>query len=351
MNKLLLFFIVLLASVTSIANAQTPGTLYASTGNVGGTLITIDPATGAGTLVGALGTLGPVTEIEFRSDGVLFGSTGGGSSHIITIDPLTGNETLIGTHAFGAVNGLEFDASGSLYGTFYDPGGSGATDLVIVNQSTGQLTTIDSTGVEIMPGLAFHPSNGTLYGVGHGIFDITSNLYTINTATGMATLVGPIGFDAVGALEFGPNGVLYGGVGSNVDSAGYLITINPATGAGTPVGPTGFPAISGLSFVPPPTSIGDGANGNTASQFYLEQNYPNPFNPETHISFGLPYASDVKIEVFDILGNKVATLLDSSRPAGNHTIDFDASNLASGLYLYRIQAGGFVQMKKMVLMK
>ena len=348
MNKILLFFIISLAIVIATANAQLPGTLYGTTGNVGGTLITIDPATGVGTLVATIGTLGPVTEIEFRSDGILFGSTGFGTSHIITIDPLTGNETLIGTHSSGSVNGLEFDASGNLFGSYYD--GNNPTSLVMVNQSTGQLTIIGSTGVDAITGLAFH-TNGTLYAVGHGFFDITSNLYTVNTSTGMLTLIGPIGFDAVGAIEFGPNGVLYGGVGSGVDSAGYLITIDPATGAGTPLGPTGSPGVSGLSFVPSSTSIETESQDQVPEKFTLYQNYPNPFNPVTHIRFGLPNSSNVKIEIFDVLGNRVATLLNANKSAGFHTIDFDASNLASGLYLYRIQAGEFTQMKKMVLMK
>jgi WD40 repeat protein len=344
MKKLLL--VVLLIGIATVASAQTPGTLYASTGNVGGTLITIDPATGAGTLVGTLGTQGPVTEIEFRSDGVLFGSTGQGTSHIITIDPLTGSETLIGTHPFGSVNGLEFDANDNLFGTFWN--GTDLTSLVMVNQSTGQLTTIGAIGLLVVTGLAFH-QNGTLYAVGHR--GGSSRLYTLNTSTGDTTLIGDIGFDAVGAIEFGPNGILYGGVGANVSSAGSLITIDPTTGAGTAVGPTGSPGISGLSFVPPPTSIDEGTDGNTANEFYLEQNYPNPFNPVTHIRFSLPTSSNVKIEVFDLLGNRIAMLMDSKEAAGDHTVDFDASNLASGLYLYRIQADGFVQMKKMVLMK
>lgn len=346
MKKLLLFFIVFLAIVTTITNAQTPGTLYGTTGNAGNTLITIDPNTGMGTFVDSVGTLGPVTEIEFRSDGVLFGSTGGGSSSIITIDPLTGNETLIGTHPFGSVNGLEFDANDNLFGTFWN--GAGLTSLVMVNQSTGQLTTIGDIGPLVVTGLAFH-QNGTLYAAGHR--GGPSRLYTLNTSTGDTTLIGDIGFDAVGTIEFGPTGILYGGVGSGVDSAGYLITIDPATGAGTPVGPTGSPGISGLSFVPSSTSINDEFEKGIPGNFTLYQNYPNPFNPVTHIRFGVPNSGNVKIEIFDILGNKIATLLNANKSAGSHTINFDASNLASGFYLYRIQAGDFIQMKKMVLMK
>lgn len=86
--------------------------------------------------------------------------------------------------------------------------------------------------------------------------------------------------------------------------------------------------------------------------FTLEQNYPNPFNPSTNIQFTLPAASDVTLEVFNMLGQKVATLLSNEKmTAGSHTQKFDASSLASGMYVYRISAANFVQSRKMMLIK
>ncbi len=86
-------------------------------------------------------------------------------------------------------------------------------------------------------------------------------------------------------------------------------------------------------------------------QFTLWQNYPNPFNPRTTIVFGLPKASPVKIDVFNIVGQEIATLVDGFLPAGYHQVQFDASLYASGIYLYRIQAGKYQQIKRMLLMK
>jgi hypothetical protein len=88
------------------------------------------------------------------------------------------------------------------------------------------------------------------------------------------------------------------------------------------------------------------------SEFTLEQNYPNPFNPSTTIRFSLADAANVQLEVFNIAGQKVASIINGTEmAAGVHSVNFDASSLASGVYLYRIQAGSFVATRKMNLLR
>jgi hypothetical protein len=96
-------------------------------------------------------------------------------------------------------------------------------------------------------------------------------------------------------------------------------------------------------------SISEG--GEIPSEYVLRQNYPNPFNPSTTIKFELPRTSQVNLAVYDILGRQVSVLVNEKRDAGVHEVRFDGSNLASGVYFYRIQAGDFVQTRKLLLLR
>ena len=87
------------------------------------------------------------------------------------------------------------------------------------------------------------------------------------------------------------------------------------------------------------------------TEFTLYQNYPNPFNPATTIRFDLPVAGRVSLAVYNILGQKVAELVNGHREAGRYSVNFDASRLASGMYIYRIQAGNYSKVHKMLLIK
>jgi len=83
----------------------------------------------------------------------------------------------------------------------------------------------------------------------------------------------------------------------------------------------------------------------------LSNNYPNPFNPSTTIDFTLPEQSNAKIVIYDALGNQVDVIADGVKAAGKYSVKWNASNYASGIYFYKLEAGNFVKVQKMILMK
>ena len=120
-----------------------------------------------------------------------------------------------------------------------------------------------------------------------------------------------------------------------------LITISNAD--------TGF----GVSDVGTISSIATGIEEKNTSpvEYALNQNYPNPFNPSTEISFSLAKSSFVTLEIYNSLGQKVATLLNKRINPGHHKVKFNALNLSSGIYYYKITAGQFQSVKKMLLLQ
>jgi plastocyanin len=112
-----------------------------------------------------------------------------------------------------------------------------------------------------------------------------------------------------------------------------------------------FPPFSMTgTFSANPTGV---ANDQTApaARYELKQNFPNPFNPTTTIHFNIPTAQTVTIKVFNLVGNEIAILVNEKKDPGSYTVEFDGRNLASGIYLYRLEAGNFRETKKLVLMK
>lgn len=99
------------------------------------------------------------------------------------------------------------------------------------------------------------------------------------------------------------------------------------------------------------TSANEQSNQNVPVVLTLHQNYPNPFNQGTKIEYYLPQDCLVKLDVYNVLGQKVATLVDGFQTRGRHEVNFSSSGLSSGVYFYRLQAGNFVQTKKMLLVR
>ncbi len=113
---------------------------------------------------------------------------------------------------------------------------------------------------------------------------------------------------------------------------------------------TGNTEIFYKSSVLPPL-VGVEENSEAPTKFELSQNYPNPFNPSTTISYSLPQNGFVQLSIYNILGRKVATLVSGNKLAGNYSVQFDASNLNSGIYFYTLRTNNFTATKKMILLK
>ncbi|MEJ2196004.1 MAG: T9SS type A sorting domain-containing protein [Ignavibacteriaceae bacterium] len=159
---------------------------------------------------------------------------------------------------------------------------------------------------------------------------------------------------AVGWSITGPSYLFEGSMIDNHDPLASIEfnAINIAV-SGTNLTTTGLNVTDVQVDLGSPIIVGvDGEDDYAVPTVYsLSQNYPNPFNPSTTIKFGLPQAGNVSLVVYDILGGKVAELINSELVAGYHTINFNASKLSSGVYFYRIQAGDFVSVKKLMLLK
>lgn len=100
----------------------------------------------------------------------------------------------------------------------------------------------------------------------------------------------------------------------------------------------------------PPSAV-ENENALIPSEFALHQNWPNPFNPTTQISFDLKEAGFVNLRIYNLMGQEITSLVSGIKTAGTHTVTFNANNLPSGIYLYRLEVNDFVSIKKMMLLK
>jgi choice-of-anchor A domain-containing protein/uncharacterized repeat protein (TIGR01451 family) len=208
-------------------------------------------------------------------------------------------------------------------------------------------------------------ANGKIYAgtYGGGVYrslDNGGNWYAINnnlTATHIYGItVDPQNNVFVSGWGAGVFSLTSGAMDAMTDDWNYMgmggldvssIIINPNTGAMLAFTSSGGMYVNNS----PTTSIGDGENNLNPDIYSLSQNYPNPFNPSTVIEFSLPEAAEVSLKVYDITGREIALLASGNYAKGKHSFNFEARGLSSGIYFYRIIAGGFVDTKRMVLLK
>jgi hypothetical protein len=140
------------------------------------------------------------------------------------------------------------------------------------------------------------------------------------------------------------------------DSMAYTLNnnqlrVSAIPGGGTLVCTFNNSSYNAFAIAPSLMATGIQGFGTIPAEYFIAQNYPNPFNPTTKIKFGLPKNGNVKLTVYDILGREITVLANEYKPAGTYEVDFDGTNLPSGLYFYKLEAGGFTLTKKMLLIK
>ncbi|HEX9252145.1 MAG TPA: FlgD immunoglobulin-like domain containing protein, partial [Ignavibacteriaceae bacterium] len=209
---------------------------------------------------------------------------------------------------------------------------------------------------------AFNPLDNQLWGsVRNPIGTPKDRIIKIDLLTGDTLRVGQTGFAVnTTALTFDESGQLFG-IKGTASAANDLFSIDTMTAVGTIIGSIGVADLKAFGYsLASITSIEDNSI-KSPSNFILDQNYPNPFNPSTQIKFSLPISSNVRITIYNLLGEVVRELLNTDMNSGVHTIQWnsdDASGrkVSSGIYFYELNANGvngnqFNQVRKMILMK
>jgi len=207
---------------------------------------------------------------------------------------------------------------------------------------------VSANGVALWNGSSWLPLGNGVVGTVNAMARSGGSLFVTGDfhASGIQTV------NYVARWDTGSGGV-WSPLGSGLSNIGYAVAV---TGNDVYVGGEFTMAGSKASFKlarwnPTLVATGVGGQPNGPREFALKQNFPNPFNPTTAISYQLAAGSVVSLNVYDILGRLVATLVNGYQHQGNYTVRFDASRLASGMYIYRLVAGASVDQKKMLLLR
>jgi len=287
--------------------------------------------------------------------GIIYGLVAySGSADIIRVNSEFGDSYLLFNVDISSMADIAFDTLGTLYGTSVNG------EIYTIDLATGNVSlVVDAIGS--FSGITFHPQTNELWATSRAFVPPNKDaVFKVNLSTGDTTIIGHTGLNKLtNDLVFDENLNLYGVVGSSSEVNDF-INIDPASGIGTVVGSIGYKHILGLSYLKDsPTGVEVNSVEGLPTDYVLMQNYPNPFNPGTKIKFSIPIDSGkekkskfVTLKIFDILGKEVTTLVCEELAAGTYEVEFSIKEgTASGIYFYQLQAGSFIQTKKMVLIK
>ncbi|MDD8016748.1 MAG: T9SS type A sorting domain-containing protein [Bacteroidota bacterium] len=337
-----------LSGVGLFVTMSQPGIMYGVSGTLDGKkLYAINSSDGVATLIGPLDQpqitamrVHPSTKELIGYDQT--GAQSGGAFY--RVSSTVGNTVQFSTTNILGFKGLAFENDSIVFMGLPN----GALDRVNIN--TGQAFQFGLNTDLRVGSLARNPINGTLWMTNRAFFGTNDSLFKVNTITGVATSVGNTN-NAIADILFDKNGKLYGltGTGSAINK---LVLIDTSNAAIVEKGSLGKSNILAIALNPDAVAdVRPQAKEIIPATFSLEQNYPNPFNPVTTIRYGIPQGSHVTLKVYDALGKEISTLADGWRSPGVHQEYFDASQLASGVYFYKLSAGTFAEIKKMMVIK
>lgn len=328
---------------------------YAATKS--GKVLKLDGSTGVGTELGSGSNFGDITSLAIHpKTKIAYGlSTGAVSTSLFRLNGTGGDAYTLYTIPSTTLTGMSFDTSGTLY--LAGRGGQ----IYSFDLTSGTMVMTDSVKTNLS-GIAFDPFTNDLWAtVYRAVGSGKDRVVKVVRGTGDTVLVGVTGYSVTtNDIEFDENGVLYGVKGSTAQN-GELFTINKSTGAGTLIGASGFNGVVSISYLTGAlTSVKENQISEVPNEFRLGQNYPNPFNPETNIEYSLPVSGNVRLVVYNMLGQIINELVNEVKSAGTYKLSWNASNragekLPSGVYFYELQFEGsgkkYSEMKKMVILK
>jgi len=279
------------------------------------------------------------TNLFAGTAGGVFLSTNNGTSWASVSDGLTNTDVrtfaVIGTNLFvGTFGGGVFRSTNN--GTNWTPANNGLTNADVFALAVSGTNLFAGTGSRVFistnNGTSWTPANnGMTYYVVYSIVVYGTNLFA-----------GTIG----GVFLSTNNGTSWTEANTGLTNTPVALVVSGSNlFAGTDSNRVWRRPLSEMI-----TDVED-QTSELPSQFILKQNYPNPFNPSTKISFTIPERSNVSLKIFNLLGSEVASLVNEEKPAGSYGVDFNAANLPSGIYFYKLEAGNYIETKKMVLLR
>jgi hypothetical protein len=324
-----------------IINPSTPDVLYGVTSVVDTvSLVTLNTTNGNGIGLGKTGITN-LRGLSVRpSTGKLYATYPNiSSTYLVKINATNGSAFQYCEIPISNISSIAFDLNDDLYGAL-DTNGL----LYRINPLNGDTAFIGATGISNLSGIAINPVNRQLFGV-----SISGGIYKINKLTGASTLVGNTGNADSRYIAFNLQGKMYGVYGSDTQISN-LVSIDTLSAADTLIGSTGKHGIYGISIQANPVS-GIVNTNVVPTKYFLYQNYPNPFNPITKVKWSMLNEGNVKIVIYDVTGRELQTLVNGVMKPGTYNVLFNGSQLSSGIYFYKMITNGYIETRRMVILK